>query len=64
MKFRVTVKFDRKNSVTGELETNVERWGEHYAADKEAAKKLFLTQFRENEPNRRRIHKVTVKELE
>lgn len=58
--FEVVVIFDRKNPKTGILEKNMERRGTLYAKDQAEAKALYLEQFTENEPTRRRIHSVKV----
>ena len=61
--YRVKVTFDRLNPKTKALEKNAVREGTFWAVTREAAKKLYLRQFKENEPTRRKIHKIEVSEI-
>lgn len=59
-RYNVTVVFDRLNSA-GVMEKKTQRQGTGIEAQsKEEAKKKYLKIFKENEPNRRKIHKVIV----
>lgn len=61
-KFKVTVKFDRVGT-QGEIEKS-EREDVFESRDRNTAKKEFLRRFKDNEPNRRRIGRVTVEQME
>ena len=61
MRYFVTVKFERKNPITGVMEKS-ERTGDVSADSREEAKKIYLKQFRDNEPTRRKISEVKVTE--
>ena len=63
-KFKVEVIFDRKNPTTGEIEKKTVRESEFWADTAKLAKQAYLKRFRENEPTRRKIHKVEVTKLE
>ena len=62
-KYRITIKFDRLNQITGQLEERTTRYGEFFAVNKKDAKALYLLQFKKNEPRRVKVHSVDVKEL-
>lgn len=59
-KYKITVTFDRKNPVTKKLEKKAVREGIFYSTDRESAKESYLKIFKQNEPDRRKIHKVEV----
>lgn len=62
MKVKVSVVFDRLNSL-GELEKKTERYSIFEANNKHVAKKDYLIKLKTQEPNLKRIHAITVKEV-
>lgn len=60
MEYVVTVKFCRVNSV-GVVEDS-EREGDVSSEDEGSAIHKFLEQFKRNEPNRRKIYSVSIRE--
>lgn len=62
-KYKVKIIFDRLNPITKKMEKETYREGVFSAVNAEAAKELYLKQFRRNEPTRRRIRSVKVEEV-